>query len=158
MSIDYKAKYLRYKMKYLNLKKNTIKQTGGGFFCNWFGWFCSDEEIVRKLKSEQIKGLVKNLKELQGNINMDETMCVQASDKCTIETYNNLINKLKNFCDTYIFTEVRETKLYEHIKAEQESAKKTAHNCDYSCKQRLNNKLKTLDELMKPYYKKYNFY
>jgi hypothetical protein len=95
MSIDYKKKYLLYKQKYINLKKNNINQTGGGFLCSWFGWFCSDEEKIqiiarkkyeKKILTDEEKSFWNQQHEKKKNANREEYKSKGCStnytDKC----------------------------------------------------------------------------
>lgn len=157
MSVDYKSKYLLYKQKYLNLKKNNIKQTGGGFFCDLFDWFCSYEEFAKKMirkekqmLAEKEKELKTQLTKLKNNIAMDTVNCSGIGNRCNIDTYNDLISKLKKFCDYYIYTEVKDTDLYKLI-----SQNKTKHICDYSCTQELKTNLIKINKFMQHFYDKY---
>jgi hypothetical protein len=147
MSVDYKAKYLQYKMKYLNLKNHNINQTGGGFFCNWFGgWFCSAEENAEKFKKQSLNELKKSWQELNKGIYSEKKLCEVDSPMCKLKNYNEFIVKLIDFHAKYIAT--KEEKITEE-QYDPQLTSKQEHICDHSCKQKLLIKLKEIDELIK---------
>ena len=116
MSINYKKKYLKYKEKYLSLRKHAIEQKGGEF-CYYFCWLhdfecCKVKKLEQQLEQveqvklerqqrrqlEQLEPLLEKYRAIiKASISIDNTINVTVLD----ELQSKLQSKLYDILSTH---------------------------------------------------------